>query len=128
MSVYDISYLYIGGRPDPRSSVRCSYPPPLVTALGLWVAGSVCRPATQVLQVFKVCKFCKFRKCRFASSAVLALECEDSSVVSKVFERYMYTVNARGARMGKNACAARGAGGDPHRALGRSCLQRDLNV
>ena len=40
MSVYDISYLYIGGRPDPRSSVRCSYPP-LVTALLQTVADSV---------------------------------------------------------------------------------------
>ena len=39
-SIYSRYTVYIGGRPDPRSSVRCSYPP-LVTALLQTVADSV---------------------------------------------------------------------------------------
>ena len=69
---------YIGGRPDPRSSVRCSYPP-LVTALGLRVAGSVqtCNASfasfatLQVSQVSQV----SFRAKRCLGTRVQRFEC-----------------------------------------------------
>ena len=47
---------------------------------------TVCRPATQVLQVFQSWQVWQVLQVSRAPSAVLALECKDSSVVSKVFE------------------------------------------
>ena len=62
-------------------------PPP---CNGTGITGCTCRQCADLqrkfCKFFKVGKFCKVLKVSCAPSAVLALECKDSSVVSKVFE------------------------------------------
>ena len=60
--------------------------PPLVTALGLRAAGSVQTCNASFASFSKLASLASFASIVRAERAVLALECKDSSVVSKVFE------------------------------------------